>query len=76
MANHSKAKHHHSKAGACLDSGDMKGAAHHMGHALAALRSSAPSEPSGGAVMADDEGYEAVPAPKQSIRDRLKGMKK
>lgn len=71
MANHAKAKHHHGKAGACLDAGDTKGAARHMGHALAALRNAS----SEGAEPADEMAAEPSPAP-PTIRARLKGMKK
>lgn len=79
MANHSKAKHHHGKAGECLSKGDHKGAAHHMGHALSALRQSATDEPSGGAAFIDPKnpGYEPVAAkPKMGLRDRLKSFGK
>lgn len=79
MANHSKAKHHHGKAGECLSKGDHKGAAHHMGHALSALRQSASDdEPVGATIAPGHEGdYESVPLkPKLGIRDRLRMGKK
>ena len=78
MANSKKASHHHGKAGECLSKGDHKGAAHHMGHALAALRSTAPhDEPDmddmGG--PSDMDADDAMPA-KSGLRARLSRFKK
>lgn len=41
MADSIKALKHHGLAGRALKKGDMKTAAHHMGHAMSALRSTA-----------------------------------
>lgn len=71
MPNSKKASHHHGKAGQCLSSGDHKGAAHHMGHALAALRQSARDED--GDEMPPDE---PEPSVKPSLRGRLANMKR
>lgn len=68
MADSKKAQLHHGKAGDCLKKGDHKGAAHHMGHALAALRMSA----SEGPESTDEMLAEGTEAPKSSMRDRLK----
>jgi hypothetical protein len=73
MADHSKAKHHHAKAGDAFKRGDMKQAAHHMGHALAALRN---APPAGGDAIPAEDADEMVETPvaasTPSLRDRLK----
>ncbi len=73
MPNHKKATDHHGKAGKALDAKDFKLAAHHMGHALSALRESATDEP---VVMPDEnmETEEASPVP-PNLRGRLAKMK-
>jgi hypothetical protein len=77
MADHKKAKLHHAKAGEAFQRGDMKGAASHMGHALAALRSATSTATPPAPPADDDESLEMAPrAPKSSIRDRLAGFKK
>lgn len=38
MADHKTALDHHAKAGTALTKGDFKKAAHHMGHAMNALK--------------------------------------
>lgn len=53
MPNLSKALTHHTLAGKALRSGDAKGAAHHFGHAMRALRTTAPAIEGGEPVVAD-----------------------
>jgi hypothetical protein len=81
MANHKKAQHHHGKAGEAFQRGDAKMAAHHMGHALAALRStSAESEPDDSDAMEATEGTDApdnlMSKKAPSLRSRLAKFKK
>ncbi len=74
MANHDKAKKHHAKAGQAFARGDVKAAAHHMGHALAALRSSASEAPMAEESAEGEPTGQATPAQQVSMRDRLKRM--
>lgn len=73
---HAKAKHHIGKAGAAIEKGDAKVAAHHLGHALSSLRSGAsddvPDAPPDFAMATDGDDV----APESSLRDRLKRFKK
>jgi hypothetical protein len=72
MPNHKKATDHHGKAGKALASKDFKLAAHHMGHALSALRESATDEPD----AMPDENMEAEESPvPPNLRGRLAKMK-
>lgn len=76
MADHSKAAHHHAKAGKAFERGDVKGAAHHMGHALAALRKAkaAAQDPQSPAPAVEAS---APTAPGMAgLRGRLKGFPK
>lgn len=74
MANHKKATHHHGKAGRALANKDFKSAAHHFGHALAALRESATDDGSVGPDDIPEGGSEAATAP-IGLRSRLANMK-
>lgn len=69
-----KAKHHAQKAIQAVDSGDLKLAAHHFGHALASLKQSQSNSPDGMEEMAE------TPAPTMPagmpMRDRLKSFKR
>lgn len=80
MADHKKASHHHKKAGEAFARGDVKEAAKHMGHSLAALRAGAsmaePDDDDMGGPPDTDEDDMPMAAPKVSLRDRLKGIKK
>lgn len=56
MPDLSKAKQHHAHAGAALAKGDAKKAAHHFGHALAALRANTgTSSPTSGEAEPDPD---------------------
>lgn len=75
MADHSKASAHHAKAGKAFARGDVKAAAHHMGHALAALRS---AKPKADPIDPDLQPLapEVEPSANMSgLRSRLKGFK-
>lgn len=82
---HKKVSHHHGKAGEAIARGDLKAAAHHLGHALSACRNPDAHDDETG--MDDDEGLvsgsmipeggsEARVTKPSSLRDRLKGFKK
>lgn len=81
MADHAKASKHHKLAGKALSAGDHKAAAHHFGHAMSALRTSAfalptaskPAPPKAGTIAPEQEGGEAIePAVMQP--SKLRGM--
>lgn len=81
MANHKKAMLHHGKAATALAAGNYKEAAHHMGHALSALRQNAPAsqsadeaEPS--AATATETPGRASMGQQVGLRARLSKFKK
>lgn len=84
MANITIALFHHGKAGHALKKHDLKLAAHHMGHALAALRTVTPAGTPGTVPVPKAPatkppavaGLEVAPSkPASSLRTRLTGMK-
>lgn len=81
MADHAKATKHHKLAGKALSSGDHKAAAHHMGHAMSALRTSAfalptaakATPPKAGTMAPEQEGGEGI-EPAVMPPSKLRGM--
>ena len=69
MANHPKALHHHGKAGKALKAGDSKLAAHHLGHAMSALRSNATADEATKEFAPTPDPVAAPPQP-----SKLRGM--
>ncbi len=76
MAKHKKALHHHAKAGDAIKRGDLKAAAHHMGHALSACRNPDMHDDETGMDYGEGAESSEEMTPKPSLRDRLKGFKK
>lgn len=75
MANHKKALHHHAKAGDAIKRGDMKAAAHHMGHALAACRNPEQHDDETG-MDYEAESPDEMPAKPSGLRSRLSMLKR
>lgn len=69
MPDLSKALTHHTLAGKALRSGDSKGAAHHFGHAMRSLRSSAPVQEGGEPIVADADNT----ADERSVHGDMRG---
>lgn len=78
MANHKKALLHHGKAASALAARNYKEAAHHMGHALSALRQNAPADQSDTATTTrpDGTGASTSPPSRGVLRARLSRFKK
>lgn len=78
MANHKKALLHHGKAATALAAGNYKEAAHHMGHALSALRQNAPADQPAPAptTTTQADGTGAVASSWGGLRARLAKFKK
>lgn len=76
MAKHKKALHHHAKAGDAIKRGDMKAAAHHMGHALAACRNPEQHDDETGMDYDTTERPDATPVKPSGLRSRLSMFKK
>lgn len=73
--NFGKANHHHTLAGMHLSKGNAKQAAHHLGHALSALRTSAKADEPEAIDTPAEEAAEAAPATPMSLKMRLSKMR-